>query len=67
MFDVVFAIECGDVRSSQRAAALITQQTKAPEVVCLAQWILSFAFLVVGWEEFRSDNLPAILFIRYDG
>jgi len=48
MLDMIFAIECCNVRGSQGLAASIAEEIEAPEVVGLAQGILIGALVGNG-------------------
>lgn len=61
MIHVVFPLKCRDIGSSKCASALVAEQTKPTEVVCLAEGILAPAILIIGREEFGSDYLTAVL------
>lgn len=60
VFDVVFAVESGDVGAAQGAAAGEAEEVEPSEVVGLAEWVL-IRRLVRDGEEFRSDDLVAVL------
>lgn len=61
MFNVVFAVECGDVRAAQGAAAGKAEEVEPSEVVGLAEWVL-VRRLVGDGEEFRGDDFVAVLY-----
>ena len=51
VIDVVFLIQCCDIRPSERPIAFMTDQVQPPEIVSLAQGVLPVAAFVVDWEE----------------
>lgn len=61
MVDVVFAVESGDVGTSERPSTLIAQQVESSEIVRLAKRVLPFAILAVDRKEFRRHNVAAVL------
>ena len=63
MFDVVLAIEGGDVGSAESTAAGIAEESEAAEVVSFAQWVLIWR-LLRNREELRGNNFSAILINR---
>lgn len=64
MVDVVFAIEGGDVGSTQGLSALVAKEAKAPKIIGFAERVLAVAVLVVNGEELGSDNLSTILQLK---
>ena len=40
VLNVIFAIQCGDVRASQCAAAGVAKEIQPSEIVGLAEWVL---------------------------
>lgn len=61
MFDVVLAIQSGDVRATQGAAACVTKEIQASEIISLAQGVLSTSVFGVDREEFGCHDLAAVL------
>ncbi len=61
VLDMVLALKRGDVRASQCATTIETEEVETPEVVSLAQWVLALAILIIDREEFRGDDLSAVL------
>lgn len=57
---MVFAIQGGDVRATERALAGVTQKVESAEVICLAQRVL-IRWLIWNREELRGYNLVAVL------
>lgn len=60
MLDVVFAIQSGDVRATERALAGVAKKVESAEVVCLAQRVLIW-WLIRNREELGGYNLVAVL------
>ena len=61
VFDVVLAVESGDVGAAKGAAASKAEEVEPSEVVGLAEWVL-VRRLVRDGEEFRGDDLVAVLY-----
>ncbi len=61
VLDMVLALKRRDVRASQCATTLETEEVETPEVVSLAQWVLALAIFIIDREEFRSHDLSAVL------
>lgn len=64
MFDVVFAIEGGDIRPAESATTIIAEEIKASKVIRLAKGVLSIAIVSVDREEFRRDDVTTVLFVK---
>lgn len=62
MLDMVFAVERGDVRSTQGFPAIMTQQIKSPKIVLFAQRVLALAILIVHGKEFGGHDRTTVLF-----
>ena len=60
VLDVVFAIECGNVRASKGASACKTKKIESSEIVGFAKRIL-VRWLIGYWKELGGNNLVAIL------
>ena len=60
VLDVVFPVECGDVRASEGSTACVAEKIESFEIVSLAEWVL-VRRLVGYWEEFGGDYLVAVL------
>lgn len=60
MFNVVFTVQCRNVRPPECLAAVITQEVKAAEIIRLAQGELSWGLFGHG-EKFRGNDLVTIL------
>lgn len=68
VLDMIFPVQSSDVRTSQGTAAVMTQQIQSSKIVGLAEGIGRGALAVVGGEELRSNDLPALLYthVRID-
>jgi len=60
MFDVVFAVERGDVGSAESASTCMAEQVQSAEVIRFAKRVLIRRLFWDG-EEFRCDNFTAVL------
>lgn len=60
MLDMVFAVERGDVRSTEGASTCMTEQVQSAEVICFAKRVLIRRLFWDG-EEFRCDYFAAVL------
>lgn len=62
VFNMVLALQSGDIRATERATTGMAQELQSPKVVSLTQWILCGLIFVVDGEELGSHNLAAILY-----
>lgn len=60
VFDMILAIQCGDVRSTKGALAGVTEQIESAKVVCLAKRVL-VRRLIRYREELGCDYFMAVL------
>jgi hypothetical protein len=60
MFDVVFAVECGDVGTTEGASTCMAEQVESAEVVRFAERVLIRRLFWNG-EELGSDDFTAVL------
>jgi hypothetical protein len=51
MVDVVFAVQSGDVGSSEGSTAVVAEKAEAAEVVSFAERVLRAAVAIVGRKE----------------
>jgi hypothetical protein len=61
MFDVILAIQCGNVRATESTTTLVTQKVQPSEVVSLTQGKLARPIVRVDREELGGDDFTAIL------
>lgn len=61
MFNVIFAIQGSNVGAAKGAAAVMTEKVESSEIISLAKGKLAAAVLGVDWEEFRRNNVTAVL------
>ena len=52
VFNVVFPIQCCDVRAAKSTSTFIAQEIQPAKIVDLAKWVLPIAFLVIYRKEF---------------
>lgn len=61
MFNVIFAVQSRDIGATKRAAAFMTEEVQASEVINFTQGVLTTTLLRFDWEEFGRHDLPAVL------
>ncbi len=66
MFNVVFAVQSGDVRAPKSLSAVEAEEVKSTEIIDLAQRVLAW-WLFGDRKEFGGDYLAAVLDDCYVG
>ena len=61
VLDMVFAVQCCDIRPAQSSATLVAQEVQSPEVIRFTEWELARAILRVDRKELGCDDFPAVL------
>ena len=52
VLNMVFSVQRGDIRPTERRAALKTQKIKATKVINFTQGVLAVTLLIIQWKEF---------------
>lgn len=61
VIDVILPIQSCDIGTTESAIAFVADQIEAPEIIRLAQRILTLTVLVIDWEEFRGNDFATVL------